>query len=268
MFNERQEYALEQLKQVGLVQVDALASRFAVTTQTIRRDLGDLCERGLAARIHGGARRLVTTSTLDYEARRKLGVGAKGEIARRASELIPDGSTVAINIGTTTEQVADALKYHKDLTVVTNNINVVHILRSARVKALIIVGGEIRPSDGAIIGFDAVEAFGNYKVDYAVIGASSLDRDGSVLDFDRREVAVSRAILANARTSILVCDQSKFGVAAPHRICKVGDLDFVVTDIQPPPEFKAAAETGQTGLVVTGDFREPDALTRSRDAHV
>ena len=80
MFNERQEYVLEQLKQVGLVQVDALASRFAVTTQTIRRDLGDLCERGLAARIHGGARRLVTTSTLDYEARRKLGVGAKGKL--------------------------------------------------------------------------------------------------------------------------------------------------------------------------------------------
>ena len=173
MFNERQEYVLEQLSRSGLFR--SMRWRAALRSpRKLSADLGDLCERGLAARIHGGARRLVTTSTLDYEARRKLGVGAKGEIARRASELIPDGSTVAINIGTTTEQVADALKYHKDLTVVTNNINVVHILRSARVKALIIVGGEIRPSDGAIIGFDAVEAFGNYKVDYAVIGASSL----------------------------------------------------------------------------------------------
>lgn len=251
MLNERQDHILEQLKRVGSVQVDDLAALFDVTTQTIRRDLSELCERGLAARIHGGARRSVSTSTVDYEKRRQLDVSAKSGIAERAAALIPEGCSVAINIGTTTEVVADALKYHKDLTVITNNINVVHILRTARMKSLIIVGGEVRTSDGAIIGSDALEAFRNYKVDYAVIGASSLDVDGSVLDFDQREVAVARAILENARTRILVCDKSKFDVSAPHRICKASDLDYIVTDGTPPPEFDASLSLGHTTLVVT-----------------
>lgn len=251
MLSERQGYILEQLKDNGSVKVDDLALSLDVTTQTIRRDLSDLCDRGLAARIHGGARRLMTRSTIDYEERRTLEVGAKNDIALRAAELIPNGCSVAINIGTTTEQVADALKYHKDLTVITNNINVVHILRATHQQSLIIVGGEVRPSDGAIIGSDAMEAFGNYKVDIAVIGASSLDPDGSILDFDQREVAVSRAILANARTCILVCDHSKFGVSAPHRICNVSELDFIVTDSPPPLEFEMAANQGNTELIVT-----------------
>lgn len=163
------------------MQVDDVAVTFAVTTQTVRRDLGDLCNRGLAMRTHGGARRMVTTSTIAYESRRELEVEAKSRIAQCAAERIGDGASVALNIGTTTEQVAHAIKYHKDVTVITNNINVAHILRSARMKALIIVGGEVRSSDGAIIGDDAVAAFANHKVDMAVIGASSLDIDGSVL---------------------------------------------------------------------------------------
>ena len=258
MLNERQEYILAQLKEIGNVQVDDIASSFDVTTQTVRRDLSDLCDRGLAARIHGGARRIITTSTIDYEERRKLEVGAKSEIAQRASELIPDGCSIAINIGTTTEQVASALKYHKDLTLVTNNINVIHILRPARMKSLIIVGGEVRASDGAIIGSNATEAFQNYKLDFAVIGASSLDKDGSVLDFDSREVAVSRSILANARTRILVCDHSKFDVSAPHRICNVRDLDFIVTDTRPPLEFEEATRRGKATLIVTEDTCESE----------
>ncbi|MEP4705562.1 MAG: DeoR/GlpR family DNA-binding transcription regulator, partial [Hyphomicrobiales bacterium] len=141
---------------------------------------------------------------------------------------------------------------------VTNNINVVHILRTARLKSLIIVGGEVRPSDGAIIGNGAIDAFRNYKVDFAVIGASSLDTDGSILDFDQREVAVSRAILANARTRILVCDRSKFSVSAPHRICNVNELDFIVTDTQPPLEFEAAAKHAKTTLIVTDDGNETE----------
>ena len=256
MLNDRQEFILQKLKQVGNVQVDDLAASFDVTTQTIRRDLSELCDRGLAARIHGGAKRMVTTSTVAYEQRRSLETAAKEEIARRASELVPDGSSVAINIGTTTEQVAYAIKYHKDLTVITNNINVVHILREARLKSLVITGGEVRSSDGAIVGTGAVDSFHSYKVDVAVIGASSLDADGSVLDFDPREVAVTRAILANARTRVLVCDKSKFDVSATHRVCNIQDLDFVVTDARPPVAFCEAASAGKTTLIVTDEMHE------------
>lgn len=256
MLNERQAFILDMLKDVGSVQVDALAASFDVSTQTIRRDLSELCDRGLAARIHGGAKRAISTSTIGYEDRRSLEITAKNQIAELAAQLIDNNSSIAVNIGTTTEQVATAIKYHKGLTVITNNINVVHTLRDARMKSLIIVGGEVRISDGAIVGSGAVESFQKYKVDYAIIGASSLDKDGSVLDFDPREVAVARAILANARTSILVCDKSKFNVSAPHRICQIDELDFVVTDAPPPLEFEEVAKRGNTKIIVTGKENE------------
>ena len=255
MLNDRQEHILEQLRMSGHVEVDELASTFDVTTQTIRRDLGNLCDLGLAARVHGGARRIVSTSTVAYEDRRRADVQEKLAIAQKTAGLIPDGCSVAINIGTTTEQVAQALSLHRNLTVISNNINVIHILQNTRVRSLIIVGGEVRLSDGAIVGSDAVDAIRNFKVDYAVIGASALDMDGSVLDFDQREVAVARAILANARTRILVCNRSKFGVSAPHRICDLHQLDFVVTDNVPPRPFTAAARTASTRIITTDERR-------------
>lgn len=251
MFNSRQEKILEILHASGYVEVDMLASSFDVATQTIRRDLSQLCDRGLAYRVHGGARRAISTSMATYEERRLAGKAAKQSIAIAASKLIPNGASVAINIGTTTEQVADALQLHKDLTVITNNINVVHILRNARLKSLSIIGGEVRMSDGAIVGADAVAAIAHYKVDYAVIGASSLDHDGSILDFDLREVAVARAIIANARNRILVCGGSKFEVSAPHRICDISQLDVIVTDKTPPSSFREIADKSNTKIITT-----------------
>ena len=129
---------------------------------------------------------------------------------------------------------------HKDLTVITNNINVIHILRGARLESLVIAGGSVRQSDGAVVGAEAVEFINRYKADFAVIGTSSLDEDGAVLDFDEREVAVARAILQNARTKILVADASKFERNAPVRICGVADLDYIITDKQTSPLALAA----------------------------
>jgi len=107
----------------------------------------------------------------------------------------------------------------------------------------------VRQSDGAVIGDEAVEFISRYKVDYAVIGASSIDVDGSILDFDCREVAVSRAILRNARTRILVADHTKFERSAPVRICDVSELDYVVFDSPPPDAFLEMANSGGTQIL-------------------
>lgn len=247
--NDRQENILNLLREEGRVEVEDLSNRFTVTTQTVRRDLTELCERGLATRTHGGARNLVSASSFGYEERRLRQLGEKEGIAHRAAQLIPNGSSLLLNIGTTTEQVAAALAIHQDLTVVTNNINVIHILRGARLKSLVIAGGSVRQSDGAVVGAEAVEFINRYKTDFAIIGTSSMDEDGAILDFDEREVAVARAILKNARTKILVTDISKFDRAAPVRICDVADLDYVITDKRPPLSFIKAAEAGGTKLI-------------------
>ncbi|WP_202903877.1 DeoR/GlpR family DNA-binding transcription regulator [Halocynthiibacter namhaensis] len=249
--NARQEVMLEKLRQHGEVEVDHLAKALGVTTQTVRRDLGELCDQGLALRVHGGAKPAPSTRIRAYEERQLNNMHAKGLVAREAARLIPNGASVAVNIGTTTEQVAEALRLHKDLMVFSNNMNIISILRGARLRSLTVIGGEVRMSDGAVIGEGAVASINQYKVDFAVIGASSLDADGAVLDFDPREVAVAKAIVSNARQRILVADVSKFQNAAPFRICHIADLDHVILNARPPDAFIEAARQGNTNLIIT-----------------
>ena len=252
-FNNRQESILKELRSSGEVEVDTLAREWDVTTQTVRRDLAELCEAGLAIRTHGGARRMITSSVIAYEDRRLNQTQAKSAVADAAAALIPNGASIALNIGTTTEMVAEALRLHEDLTVVSNNINVVPILRQSRLKSLSLIGGDVRLSDGAIVGGDAIGTISNYKVDFAIIGASSLDPDGSILDFDQREVSVARAILRNARKSILVADVSKFQISAPFKISAARDLDYIILDAPPPLSFKEALSGQDTTLIIAED---------------
>ncbi|WP_256370570.1 DeoR/GlpR family DNA-binding transcription regulator [Thalassococcus sp. S3] len=245
----RHEEILGLLRMQERVLVEDLATRFDVSTQTIRSDLRDLAEAGLVARTRGGARRLNQAANRDYTDRRKQNAAEKEAIGALAASLIPHNCSVTLNIGTTTEQVARALSEHKDLVVLSNNINIINALMGAPSKELILVGGAVRQTDGAIVGEDAVEFISRYKVDYAVIGTSALDADGAVLDYDAREVSVARAILRNSRTRILVTDASKFDRTAPVRICGLPDLDYVVTDRQPPFEFLKAARAAGTEIL-------------------
>ncbi|MEM9475107.1 MAG: DeoR/GlpR family DNA-binding transcription regulator [Pseudomonadota bacterium] len=246
---DRHDDILALLGRDGRVEVDDLVRRFEVTPQTIRTDLRDLSDRGLITRTHGGAQRVTTVTNRDYAERRKLRAPAKRAIGRLAASLIPDDCAVSINIGTTTEQVAAGLTGHSGLVVLTNNINIVNALMGGKCRDLILVGGTVRQSDGAIVGDDAVAFLERYKADVSVIGASALDADGSVTDYDAREVSVARAILRNARRRILVADGSKFERTAPVRICEVGDVNVFVSDTAPPAEFAAAAAAAGTEVL-------------------
>ena len=245
----RRQSILDLIRAQGIVEVEDLASRFGVTTQTIRLDLRELAECGVIRRTHGGARQITTVTSRNYTERRKLNHEEKEAIGHRAAALIPNDCSVTLNIGTTTEQVARALTSHSGLVVMSNNINIINQLVGTSAKELVLVGGTVRQSDGAVVGEDAVEFISRYKMDFAVIGASALDEDGAVLDFDAREVSVARSILRNSRTRILVGDSTKFKMNAPVRICSIADLDYFVTDRRPPKSFVDAAAKGQTKIV-------------------
>lgn len=249
-FNRKDEI-LATLSRQGEIDVETLARDFGVAPQTVRRDLTALVDAGLVARTHGGARLAAAVGASSYDARRLRNLPAKAAIAKMAAALVPDGASVALNIGTTTEQVARALLRHKDLTVISNNTHIIQILQTGALQSLVMIGGEVRPEDGAIVGPEAVASLANYKVDLAIIGASALDADGSALDFDLREVAVARAILSNARETVLVADATKFDVRAPHRICSISQLSYVVLDQAPPEPFRALAEQSGTRLILS-----------------
>ena len=245
---KRHDEILQLVRSRDRMGVDDLAAHFGVTTQTIRHDLRELDQQGLLKRTHGVAHRLDTVTTRDYAARRVHRGAEKQEIGRLAAALVPNACAVMLNIGTTTEQVAMALHGHEDLMVISNNINIITQLGSAS-KTLVLAGGRVRQSDGAVVGEDAVAFISQYKVDFAIIGCSSLDADGTVLDFDMREVSVARAILRNSRRKILVADSSKFEVDAPVRICDIAEIDHFVTNAPPPDRFLRAARQGETHII-------------------
>jgi DeoR family transcriptional regulator, glycerol-3-phosphate regulon repressor len=243
--SERQTEILQRARAQGRVEVEALAATFTVTTQTIRRDLNELSQAGLLARVHGGAVASARVANVAYAERRVVAAPEKRAIGRRAAAMIPDGCSVILNIGTTTEEVARAMVDKLDLVVITNNLNVVEILAGTPRKEIMLAGGVVRQSDGAIVGDEAVGFIRRFKADFAVIGASALDEDGAIMDYDLREVAVARAIVENARRTILVCDRMKFERTAPVRICSVGDIHAFVTDAPPPEAFvQACARAG------------------------
>lgn len=131
---------LEIARNEGKVTVEGLAERFGVTVQTIRRDLTDLAEAGRLERVHGGAVMPSGVSNIGYEERRGLNEVAKQAMAQVCAREIPDGASVFLNIGTSTEAVARALLSHRDLMVITNNINVANIL-VANADCEIVVAG-------------------------------------------------------------------------------------------------------------------------------
>lgn len=218
----------------GRVTVDGLAERFDVTPQTIRKDLNELAERGMLQRFHGGAVLSSGVANVGYEARRQLATEEKRRIGMHAASLIPDNASLIINIGTTTEQVAMALRARQGLMVITNNINVVNILQGNEENEVIVAGGVVRHSDGGVVGEAAVDFIRQFKVDYAIMGASAIDPDGTLLDYDYREVKVAKAIMDSARCSILVADAMKYERTAPVRIGHISRLDYFVTDREPP----------------------------------
>ena len=138
--NIRQTEILEIARNEGRVGVEALAERFAVSLQTIRRDLSDLADAGHLDRVHGGAVMRIGVVNYAYEERRRMHEDAKAAIGRACARAIPDNSSVILNLGTTTEAVARELLGHRNITVVTNNINVANILLANESCDIIVAG--------------------------------------------------------------------------------------------------------------------------------
>ncbi len=165
---------------------------------------------------------------------------------------IPDNSSLFLNIGTTTEAVARELLGHRNLTVVTNNMNVANILVANDSCEIMVAGGVLRRSDGGLVGDLTAQFIEQFKVDYAIIGASALDGDGDLLDFDLQEVRVSQALIRRARQSCLVADASKFGRSAPVRIASLRDIDTFFTDQPLPAALAQQCRDWETAVCLPG----------------
>lgn len=225
---------LTDLRNTGRVSTDALARLHRVTVQTIRRDLSEMEASGLLTRTHGGAVPRSTVANIGYADRQVLNADAKRKIAQATAKLIPDRASIYLDIGTSAEAVAEALLQHDGLMVITNNLRAATTLADNPSAEVIVAGGVLRRSDAGLVGEQTVAFLRQFKPDFAILSASALDAEGDFLDFDFREVQVSRTARAQARRSILVADASKFQRQAPVKIGSLSEVDTFVTDAPPP----------------------------------
>ncbi|MGX5218404.1 MULTISPECIES: DeoR family transcriptional regulator [Pseudomonas] len=231
----RQQDILNLARERGYVSIEELAQAFTVTPQTIRRDINQLAEQGLLRRTHGGAAcESSSTQNTAYTMRAGQMREEKLRIAEAVAAQIPDHASLFINIGTTTEAIARALQNHKGLKIITNNLHVAAQLSTKADFEVLVAGGTVR-ADGGIVGQAAVDFIEQFKVDFALVGISGIDEDGSLLDFDYQEVRVSQAIINNARRVLLAADSNKFGRNAVVRLGSINLVDQVFTDAAPSP---------------------------------
>ena len=243
---------IELVQKNGYVSTENLVEHFKVSPQTIRRDLNELADENKIRRHHGGATTQKSSENTSYSARKVMQSHEKDSIAEALVKHIPDGATLFIDIGTTPESIAKELvKKHKDLRVVTNNINVAGILMGNKDFKVILAGGEVRNRDGGIVGEATLDFIKQFRLDFGILGISGIDYDGSLLDFDYHEVRVKKAIIENSRRIYLAVDHTKFGRNAMVNLGNISELDMLITDITPPDEIVAILKEHDIPLEVT-----------------
>ncbi len=249
----RHTHLLDVVRAHGPQTIEALAERFGVTLQTVRRDVQRLADAGLLSRFHGGVRLPgSTTENIAYRQRQALESDAKTRIAQAIARRVPNGCSLILNIGTTIEAVAHGLMQHRGLRVITNNLHVAALLSTNPDCEVIVAGGQVRGADQGIVGEATVDFMRQFKVDIGLIGISGIEADGTLRDFDYREVKVARTIIEQSREVWLAADRSKFNRPAMVELARLDEVDVLFTDEPPPPPFDALLTQGDVECVVAG----------------
>lgn len=234
----RHSQLLALVKSHGTISIEQLAESLGVTLQTVRRDVTALAEAQHLQRYHGGVRMpSSTTENVAYQQRQSLNAEGKQRLARAVAKAIPNQCSLLINLGTTTEAVAHELLQHQGLRVITNNLNVARILAANPSCEVIVAGGVMRMHDQGIVGEAAVDFIRQFRVDIGLIGISGIEQDGSLRDFDLREVKVAQALIEHSREVWLAADSTKFNRPAMVELARLEQIDRLFTDAPPPAPF-------------------------------
>ena len=228
------------VRERGHATVAQLAEAFAVSMDTIRRDLDHLAERRLLARTHGGAMRPDEMATADtpFDSRAGVHRRAKEAIGAAAAELISDGETLVVNGGTTTLAFARALGGKHGLTVVTNNLRLPGETPAAAVRDLYVLGGTYRNASNVTIGPVGFADTSGISADTAIIGVGGVAVDG-LSTSNLPEAQMMRQMIDASARVVVVADASKFGRSAFVHICALSRMSVLVTDAEPPEDVRA-----------------------------
>ncbi|USI74802.1 transcriptional repressor AgaR [Sphingomonas morindae] len=242
--SERRQQISSLVRERGSVQVAPLAQRFGVSMQTIRKDLRFLALRGVMERSYGGAisaDAVNVTTELAVETKRSSHADEKARIGRRAAAMVRPGESVVLDSGTTTLQIARFLPDDEDITVLTNDIDILSVLAAKERLTIVMLGGMLRRKNRAFYGAQTVAALDDLRVDKLFLGVDGFDIERGITTHFEPEAMLNRKMVEAASQVIAVTDGSKFGRVCLHRIIDIEDIHDLVTDGTVPADIGAAA---------------------------
>lgn len=245
---ERKEIILQTLFREGKVKVLSMAEQLGVSSETIRRDLDALEAEGRLYRVYGGAVRSgYEHGEPTFQQRTELYVDAKKKIGERAAELIEDGDTIALDVGTTMMELAKSIVGKKNLTILTNSLPIASCLSEALqhnrfTGKVFVLGGELNPEQQSLTGPLCEQIMGQFYLNKAFLSIGGLSLAGGVTDYDLNEAYISRQFAKSAREVIVLADQSKIGVQAFTQIAPLDDVDLIVSDQEAPKDWNELLE--------------------------
>jgi DeoR/GlpR family transcriptional regulator of sugar metabolism len=239
---ERQSLIVEIVNREGSIQISDICHKFDVSDMTARRDLNELDRRGLIRRIHGGA---ITNYGRSYEppfqTRSTKNQEAKHAIGNKAAELIYDGDSIALDVGTTTLEIVKGLVGKHNLTIITSSLQIANLIvktLSLETDArLIITGGIVRPRELSMIGSIAERAFEEFHVDKAFIGIGGINIEAGLTEYNMEDAQTKKMLIKTARENIIVADGSKMGGTTFAKVAPLDSIDKIVTDRSADPEL-------------------------------
>ena len=227
----RHRVILELLEAQGAVKVADLCERLGVSEMTIRRDLAELEREGVLRRTHGGA---ISARGRSYEppflTRATSNQEQKARIGRLAASLVEEGDSVALDIGTTTLEIARALHEKRNLTVLTNSLHIANILASHPTIRLIVIGGILRPVELSMVGGLAEQSYREFFVDKLFLGVGGLSVEAGLTEYSLEDALVKRAMIKNAKERFVVADASKLNRVAFVHVAALSDVHALITD--------------------------------------
>ncbi len=229
---ERREYILNLVKRTGSVSAIDIAKNLDVSETTIRRDLNRLAQKKLIRRTYGGALNIDTVGQeLKFDVQKDILINEKKKIALAASRFVEEGDVILIEAGTTGLQTALNITNIKNLTVITNSIDIASILeRTNPSYHIILSGGFLRAETHSLIGPIAEYSFKNINVDKAFIGISGIDINKGITAVDQIEAQTKKAIINSAKTVFALCDHSKFSRVSMSYVAPINAIDIIITD--------------------------------------
>lgn len=236
---ERRDSIIQILNRDGKVRVDELSEKFSVTTVTIRNDLDFLEKKGILHRTHGGA--LIRKNVYEdpsLEEKQKLHSEEKQKIGQKAAEMIESGDSILLDSGTTTLEISRHIDGKKNLTVMTNAMQIAMDLAGKNGVSVMLTGGTIRSESYSLVGPDAEKMISNYFFDKLFLGVDGLDILHGLTTPNPMEAQLNRIMVDRAQEVIAVTDSSKFGRHSFSYICDLNVLSTIITDKKISEEFE------------------------------